>query len=165
MIISTAPPVALTRFYWPGSNRITIMTASTRNIAFTILSFCLSACEQQPSHELNSKLDDLKSKVDLISIQTTQMQGSLNALTPIKYGVTDTEHKKFVGFLTGSPAPQVGTAIVWDDDVYLVELIRLHTQKKYERKIGGSDTTVERPVDVEVMVKFLNKVNSAEDKK
>jgi hypothetical protein len=135
------------------------MRRQATNFVFTTLLLCFTSCDRKSSGEIESKLSELEGILKSTWIQTGQIQGSLWELTPTRYGLIDSQHKKFVGFLKCSPPPQVGTAIVWDDDVYVVELVRLHTRKKDEAKIDNSDTLVERQVDVEVMVKFLSKLN------
>ena|GEM_PF-5740015 len=108
----------------------------------------LCACDKGQS------IEDIKKSTDYLFTQSITMQEQLTSLQST-YLLHDIEHKKVVGILHKIPPLQVGNAVVWDDDVYQVEAIRLLSQKRGEEKIG--ETTLKRTADVEVFVKFLGK--------
>lgn len=132
-----------------------------------VASVILCSCEEKAPdnfkskfEEIKAQVEDIQSKVAVISFQTSYLQKESLSQTPLLYGVYDTEHKKVVGLIDGSPPPQVGNVIVWDDDVYLIQAIRLHTEKKDEKTPGIVNPS--RRAQVEVLVKFLSKLNPGE---
>ena len=120
-----------------------------------LLFFC--SCEKK---QASDQLEDIKKKVDVVFTQTSNIQGQLTSLEQPSYFLHDTEHKKTVGILKQTSSPQVGHFIIWDDDVYQVEAIRLHTEKQGEEKLNK--TTVNRTLTVEVFVKFVSKLTPSE---
>lgn len=141
-----------------------LLTSST-SLAVASVFFC--SCQEKASdnskgqfEELRAQVEEIGSKVALISVHTSYLQNQSLSQHTLLYGIHDSEHKKVVGFIADSPPPQVGNFIVWDDDVYLVEAVRLHAQKKDEKKLDV--TNPPRRAQVEVFVKFLSKLNPIE---
>lgn len=122
-------------------------------LAASMLFVC---CENRQSSELK----DIKKGVDVIGPLTMNIQGRLTSLEQPTYLLNDIEHGKIVGALKQTPPPQVGTFVIWDDDVYEVEAIRLHSEKLGDEKIN--ETTVKRTALVELFVKFVSKVTPSD---
>jgi hypothetical protein len=113
----------------------------------------LSSCERR---QQDAELKDIKKTVDFLFTQSMSVQGQLTSLEQPSYLLHDMEQRKIIGILHKTPPLQVGNVIVWDDDVYQVEAIRLLSQKRGEEKVG--ETTLKRTADIEVFVKFVSKV-------
>lgn len=113
----------------------------------------LSACGE---HEELKKIDG---KLGVVLQQTTSL--SMESLSSEKtvYGLWDDEHKKLIGLLKNAPALQVGNAIVWDDDVYEVKLLRYTARKSSETNLDDANKTpVRSSGDMHVIVQFVGKL-------
>ena len=120
----------------------------------------LSSCQkQQPSDELNRKIEDIKTTVDVLFKQAVFIQSDLTK--PPAYILYDNEHKKNIGLLKTSLSLQLGNFIVWDDDIYEIKAVRVVSQKRGdEKEVGMEVRSVET---VEVGVKFLTKMIQPEN--
>ena len=122
-----------------------IMNMTRKVILSLAIVICLCSCDEK------SSIGDIKNTVTEMKLKDNVRE----AFSP-EYILSDSEHKKVVGILKYSPAPQTGNFIVWDDDVYQVQAIRFHTTKQAAWK--NENKPEERSASVEVFIKFVSKL-------
>jgi hypothetical protein len=120
----------------------------TGSFVFGLATLLLCSCQDQ------SRLQKLEDQLAVIQAKITHLPDR----EPV-YLLHDTEHKKVIGILKDCSPLQVGHAVVWDEDVYLVQTIRHHSVKADQERIGS---VFQRSASSEVFVKFLSKLKPNE---
>lgn len=107
------------------------------------------------------EVKDINTTLGVILQQTSSLAMEMPSLKRT-YFLWDNEHKKVIGILKNAPLLQVGNVVVWDDDVYEVQGIRLLTRKPSETLVGDKTKTPQRSGDMQAFVKFVSKLQPAE---